>query len=111
MRNIPINLGGYRLMITELPTMKTREGKDGQTEVVTDNEGVTKFVVSVFAKVKGQKGEEIKVTLATDPGQQFEDGDLVELVDATISPYAFKNDRGETVAGVAFSAGGLKPRA
>jgi hypothetical protein len=109
MRNIPINLGGYRLMITELPTMKTREGKDGQTEVVTDNDGVTKFVVSVFAKVKGQKGEEIKVTLSTDPGQQFEDGDLVELVDATISPYAFKNDRGETVAGVAFSAAGLKP--
>ena len=109
MRNIPINLGGYRLMITESPTVKTREGKDGRDEVVTDNEGVTKFVVSVFAKVKGQKGEEIKVTLSTDPGSDFEDGALVELVDATISPSAFKNDRGETVAGVAFSAGGLKP--
>lgn len=110
MRNIPINLGGYRLMVTEPPTMKTREGKDGQAEIVTDNEGVTKFVVALFAKVKGQKGEEIKVTLSADPGQGFDEGDLVELIGATISPYAFKNDRGETVAGVAFSADGLTPR-
>jgi phage tail sheath gpL-like len=109
MRNIPINLGGYRLMISEAPTMKTRKGKDGTDEVVTDNDGVTKFVVSLFAKVKGQKGEEIKVTLSTDPGESFDEGDLVELVGATASPYSFKNDAGETVAGVAFSAAGLKP--
>lgn len=109
MRNIPINLGGYRLMISEAPTMKTREGKNGQEEVVTDKDGATKFVVSLFAKTKGQKGEEIRVTLSTDPGETFEDGDLVELIGATISPYAFKNDSGETVAGVAFSADGLKP--
>jgi hypothetical protein len=109
MRNIPINLGGYRLMVTESPTMKTREGKNGQAETVTDKDGVVKFVVSVFAKVKGSKGEEIKVTLAADPGEGFEDGDVVELIDASVSPYAFENDRGETVSGVAFSAGGLKP--
>lgn len=109
MRNIPINLGGYRLMITEPPTMKTRKNKDGQDEVITDEDGVTKFVVALFAKVKGQKGEEIRVTLSTDPGATFDEGDLVELVGATISPYAFKNDRGETVAGIAFSAAGLKP--
>jgi hypothetical protein len=109
MRNIPINLGGYRLMISEAPTMKTRKGKNGQDEVVTDNDGVTKFVVSLFAKIKGQKGEEIKVTLATDPGDGFDEGELVELVNPVASPYSFKNDRDETVAGIAFSAAGLKP--
>lgn len=109
MRNIPINLGGYRLMITEPPTMKTRKGKDGADEIVTDDDGVTKFVVALFAKVKGQKGEEIRVTLSTDPGESFDEGDLVELVGATVSPYSFKNDRGDTVAGIAFSAAGLKP--
>lgn len=109
MRNIPINLGGYRLMIAEPPTMKTRKGKSGQEEIVTDDEGVTRFVVSLFAKIKGQKGEEIRVTLATDPGEGFDDGDFVELVEPTLSPYAFKNDSGETVAGIAFSAKGLKP--
>lgn len=109
MRNIPINLTGYRLMISESPTMKTREGKDGQAEIVTDREGVTKFVVSLFAKTKGQKGEEIKVTLATDPGEGFDEGDLVELVSPAVSPYSFKNDAGDTVAGIAFNAAGLKP--
>jgi hypothetical protein len=111
MRNIPINLGGYRLMVTELPTMKTRKNDAGQDEIVTDENGTAKFVVSLFAKAKGEKGEEIKVTLAADPNTEFEEGDLVELVGATLSPYAFRNGRGETVAGVAFSAAGLKPTA
>lgn len=109
MRNIPVDLGGYRLMVTELPTMKTRKNDAGQEEVVTDSEGAAKFVVSLFAKTKGQKGEEIKVTLSTDPGQVIEEGDVVQLVNATISPYSFRNDRGETVAGIAFAAVGLKP--
>ncbi|MER7116693.1 hypothetical protein ACWGRK_20575 [Saccharomonospora azurea] len=109
MRNIPVNLAGYRLMVTEPPAMKMRKDDAGREVVVTDREGATKFVVSLFAKTKGEKGEEIRVTLDADPGEGFDEGDLIELVDARVSPYSFKNDRGETVSGIAFSAAGLKP--
>lgn len=108
MRNIPVLLNGWRLMVTEEPQLKTRE-VDGAAEVVTDRDGASQFVVSVFAKAKGEKGEEIRVTLGTDPGPGFEDGTLVELVGATVSPYSFKNSRGETVSGLAWRAMGLKP--
>jgi len=114
MRNIPVNLGGYKLMITEEPTMKTRELDDGKTEVVTDYQGVTQFVVAVFAKaraVEGQrapKGEEIKVTLTSDPGEGFEEGSYVELVDPRVSPWEMTRN-GQTSSGLSFRAAGLKP--
>ena len=109
MRDIPVNLGGYRLMITEPPALKMRKTGDGSLEPVTDGDGVNLFTVSLFAKRKGERAEEIRVTLTADPGGEFEEGDLVELIDATITPYSFKNDRGETVSGIAFKAAGLKP--
>jgi hypothetical protein len=109
MRNIPVNLTGYRLTIAEAPEMKMRKDEKGREEVVTDREGSPKFVVSLFAKVKGEKGEEIRVTLDADPGEGFVDDTRVELISPRVSPYSFKNDRGETVSGVAFSALGLKP--
>ncbi|MEJ2854878.1 MULTISPECIES: hypothetical protein [unclassified Saccharothrix] len=108
MRNIPVLLTGWRLMVTEEPALKTRE-VDGTAEVLTDRDGASLFVVSVFAKTKGEKGEEIRVTLTTDPGPGFEEGSLVELVGATVSPYSFKNAKGETVSGLAWRAVGLKP--
>jgi hypothetical protein len=108
MRDIPVVLSGWRLMVTEEPALKTRE-VDGTSEIVTDRDGVSQFVVSVFTKSKGQKGEEIRVTLGTDPGEGFEEGTLVELVGATVSPYSFKNGKGETVSGLAWRAVGLKP--
>ena len=114
MQQIPVNLGGYKLMVTEEPAMKTRT-VDGRDEIVTDREGLTQFVVGLFAKQrpaagqKAPKGEEIKVTLTADPGEGFEDGSYVELIDATVTPYSFKNDKGETVSGIAFKAAGLKP--
>jgi hypothetical protein len=49
------------------------------------------------------------VTLDADPGEGFVDDTRVELISPRVSPYSFKNDRGETVSGVAFSALGLKP--
>ncbi|TLW92093.1 hypothetical protein FFT09_14525 [Saccharomonospora piscinae] len=109
MRNIPVNLAGYRLMVTEPPAMKTRKDESGRDVVVTDKEGASKFVVSVFAKRKGDKGEELRVTLDADPGEGLDEGDLVELVQARVSPYSFKNSQGETVSGIAFSAAGVKP--
>lgn len=109
MRNIPVNLGGYKLMVTEGPTQKTRE-RDGVTEIVTDprTEAVL-YTVSLFAKAKGQKGEEIKVTLETDPGDEVEDGSLVELIEPRVSPYEFVNGQGEKISGIAFRAVGVKP--
>ncbi|WP_199432569.1 hypothetical protein [Qaidamihabitans albus] len=115
MRNIPINLGGYRLQVTEAPEMKVRKGDNGKDEVVTDANGVTKFVVGLFAKKRQEsgerreKGEEIRVTLDSDPGHEVNDGELVELIDPRVTPYSMKNERGETVSGVAFAARGLKP--
>jgi hypothetical protein len=69
MRDIPADLGGYTLMVTECPERKTRE-VDGRSEVVVDRAtNAAVFTVSLFAKlragdgVRRAKGEEIKVTL------------------------------------------------
>ncbi|SFE11486.1 hypothetical protein SAMN04487819_1082 [Actinopolyspora alba] len=108
MRNIPVNLGGYKLLVTEEPMQKTRE-RDGMTEVVTDAKtDLPLFIISLFAKAKGQKGEEIKVTLDADPGE-VEEGSLVELVDARVSPFDFVNGKGEKVSGITFRAAGVTP--
>ncbi|WP_037317175.1 hypothetical protein [Amycolatopsis orientalis] len=110
MRNIPVNLAGYRLTVSENPEMKMRK-VDGREEVVTDREGVTKYTVALMVKAKGEKGEEIRVTLDADPGEGFSEDDMtrVELIDPRVTPYSFKNDRGETVSGVAWGAAGMKP--
>lgn len=114
MRNIPVNLSGYKLMVMEPPVMKTRRGKDGSEEIVADQDGTVHFVVPINVRTPGEKGEEIKVTLTTDPtaqGVDFDYGTRVELIEPTVSPYSFKNDRGETVSGIAFRAKGLTPLA
>ena len=109
LRNIPVNLQGYKLMITEVPQEKTRE-KDGVQEFVKNHEGVQQFVVSLFAKRRVQPGEyagkgaEIKVTLTADPGEGFEEGVYVQLVDATVSHWE-NNGR----SGLSFKANGLTP--
>lgn len=115
MRDIPVNLNGFKLMVTEEPTTKTRETDDGRTEVVTDSQGATRFVVSLFAKRRPSepgervgKGEEIKVTLSTDPGDGFEEGSYIELIDATVSPWEIR-ENGRMSSGVSFKARGLKP--
>ena len=75
MRDIPVVLNGYRLTVVEPPAPKTREDDNGNEIPVTDRDGAVEFVVSLFAKQRVQpgqrapKGEEIKVTLATDPGR------------------------------------------
>jgi hypothetical protein len=111
MQNIPVMLNGYRMTVVDPPAPKVRE--DGST--VTNRDGVTQFVVSVFAKVRpvpGErvpKGEEIKVTLETDPGEGFDEGSRVELVNPRVSPYEIKGDNGRTVSGLSFRAMGLTP--
>jgi hypothetical protein len=111
-KNIPVNLSGYRLTVSENPEMKTRK-ENGVDTVVTDRDGVTKYTVALMVKAKCQKGEEIRVTLDSDPGEDFSEDEMtrVELIDPRVTPYSFKNERGETVSGVAWGAAGMKPLA
>ena len=87
MRDIPVVLSGYKLTVVEPPAPKTRTDDNGAQVPVTDRHGVTQFVVSVFAKLRvgpgerAPKGEEIKVTLLTDPAS----------IDAFAADYQRKN--------------------
>jgi len=113
-RNIPIVTSGYKLTIVEPPAPKTKDdGRGGQT-VVVNRDGVTQFVVSVFAKLRpaaGQrapKGAEIKVTLETDPGDGFGEDSQVELINPRVSAYQMGAGK-DMRAGLSFKATGLKP--
>jgi hypothetical protein len=113
MQNIPVVLDGYRITVVEPPAPKTRE--DGS--FVTNREGVRQFVVHVFAKVRpgpdgrAPKGEEIKVTLETDPGPGFDEGVRVALVDPRVSPFEIKSDNGRVTSGLSWRAMALAPAA
>jgi hypothetical protein len=115
MRDIPVMLNGYKLTVVEPPMPKTREDGQGGQVLVTDRDGVTQFVVSLFAKLRalpGQrvpKGEEIKVTLETDPGEGFEEDVRVELVNPRINAYQIDSPDGRSISGISFKATGLKP--
>ncbi len=115
MRDIPVNLGGYKLTVVEPPGPKLREVTPGVMEAVVDRQGVAQFVVALFAKLRvgagerAPKGEEIKVTLATDPGAGFEEDARVELIDARLNAYQIDTEDGRSISGVSFKALGLKP--
>lgn len=115
MRDIPVVLSGYKLTVVDPPAPKTRTDDNGAVVAVTDRQGVTQFVVSVFAKLRvnhgerAPKGEEIKVTLATDPGEGFGEDVRVELVDPRINAYQIESDNGRVNSGISFKAMGLKP--
>jgi hypothetical protein len=115
MRDIPVMLNGYKLTVVEPPVVKTREDGQGGQVVVTDRDGATQFVVSLFAKLRGlpgqrvPKGEEIKVTLETDPGEGFEEDVRVELVNPRLNAYQIDSPDGRSISGVSFKATGLKP--
>src|SRR6187200_2911692 len=117
MRDIPVMLSGYKLTVVEPPAPKLREDGRGGWVPVTDRQGVTQFVVSLFAKLRvgpgerAPKGEEIKVTLATDPGPGFDEDTRVELVDPRINSYQIDSPDGRSISGLAFKALGLKPAA
>ena len=69
-KDLPVILTGHRLSVVEPPCPKTQE--DGT--VIISRDGVTQFVVALFMKLRPQpgqrapKGEEVRVTLETDPG-------------------------------------------
>ena len=115
MRDIPVILSGYKLTVVEPPAPKTRDDGNGGQVAVVDRQGVTQFVVSLFAKLRVQpgerapKGEEIKVTLATDPGEGFGEDTRVELIDAKLNAYQIDTEDGRSISGISFKAMGLKP--
>ena len=125
LKNLPIVLDGYRLMIVDAPEMKMRKDKKG-VEVPDTIYGTEdpKYTVSLFIKRKPSpdgfksKGEEIKVTLLSDPGPDWEEGQYVSLrgVTASITAIPHKNASSATdtadaigYVGWQFTAEGLSP--
>ncbi len=116
MRNLPVLFDGYSLTVTEPPEPKTFEDDNGKAVLATDRDGNQMFVVSLFVKQRRTeeggrrpKGEEIRVTLEIDPGEEFGDGDQVELVNPRVSPYQMTNANGVvTNSGISFRASTVK---
>jgi hypothetical protein len=114
LRNIPVELSGYKVLVTEDPAVKTREGKNGVAEVVTDYAGATQYVVALFLKPlpneqgRTGKGAEIKCTLETDPGDVVSEGDRIELINPRVSHWENEID-GRQMSGLAWRATGVKP--
>jgi hypothetical protein len=116
LQNIPANLGGFRLMVTEAPAVKMREVNGQQVPVTDRDTGQEQYVVVLFAKPRpraGQragKGEEIRVNLPGAPAEEVEEGDYVELVNLVINTYEMRGEDGRiTASGMWFKADGLKP--
>lgn len=117
MQDISVNLANYTLMVTEEPTVKMREGGNGELVQVTNRAGEVQFVVSLFVKAaplpgRRSKGEEITVNLPADPGEGFDLGTYVELINPVINTYEIpdrENPRKIASAGIWFKADGLKP--
>lgn len=109
LKNIPVLLNGYKLQVTEEPTVKMRQDDQGNEIVATDFQGATQYVIYVFAKPLDEngkprgKGEEIKVTVETEPGD-VDGGDRVEFVNPRVSHW--QNDFG---TGLSWKATGVKP--
>jgi hypothetical protein len=116
-KDLPVELGGYKCTVVDSPRPKTRDDGSGNQVTVTDRNGVVQFVVSLFVKQRAEpgerapKGEEIKVTLATDPGPGFEEDTRVELIAPRINSYQIDSPDGRSISGLAFKALGLKPAA
>src|SRR6187397_2211404 len=114
-RDLPVMLSGFKCTVVDPPAPKTRDDGSGNPVTVTDRNGVTQFVVSLFVKQRvgpgerAPKGEEIKVTLSTDPGPGFEEDTRVELIGPRINSYQIDTDDGRSISGLAFKALGLKP--
>lgn len=115
MRDIPVILNGYKLTVVEPPAPKMRDDGRGNLVTVTDRQGVTQFVVALFAKLQvpaGQrapKGEEIKVTLTADPGEGIYEDMRVELISPLLNAYQIDTEDGRSISGISFKAAGLVP--
>jgi hypothetical protein len=120
LRNLPVVLDGYTLMITEAPEVKMRTDDDGNVlgPKLVYGTDQPEYVVSLFAKrtadANGRKGkgEEIKVTLTSDPGEDWTEGQYVALRRCTVSLTAIPHPtvrNAFSFAGLSFQAEGLSP--
>ncbi|MEC3975932.1 hypothetical protein [Amycolatopsis sp. H20-H5] len=117
MQDIPFISSGYKFMVTEAPTMKMRESDNGELVPAEDRRtGDIPFVVMLFAKprpVEGQrssKGEEIKVTVTAEPGDEITEGSYVELVNPVLNTWQTVGKDGRiSGSGLWFKAHALKP--
>lgn len=106
MRNVPVNLAGFKLRVVEEPAVKVDQEGVVKTVYGTDD---PLYVVGVFAKPVATedgyrgKGSEFKVTLATNPGDVAE-GDVVELNGPTVSLWEMDGR-----SGLSWKAASLKP--
>jgi len=105
MRNIPVNLSGFKLRVVEEPSIKVDQNGAVVTAYGTDE---PLYTVAVFAKPVATdcyrgKGEELRVTLTSSP-EGIEEGDLVELIAPTVS---FWERDGRS--GLTWRAQGVKP--
>lgn len=120
MRDIPAQTSGYTFMVTGEPEGKTNE--DGSPYRPKDREGNRReqpFSVLLMAKPKPvpgeprrKDGEEIKVNLPRDPGEGFDPGTFVELLNPVLNTFEMRDDEGRiSNAGIWWKADGLKPAA
>jgi len=117
LQDIPVFMGHFKVMITETPAAKMKRNTDGVEVPATDREGRPQYVVTVFVKPvpreggRKLKGEEVKVNLGpVFPGEDFEEGDYVELINPVVNTYELTNDQGRiTGSGLWWKADGLKP--
>ncbi|MFG1881114.1 hypothetical protein [Micromonospora sp. NPDC049102] len=106
MRNIPVNMSGFKLRVVEEPSIKADQDGKVLTAYGTSD---PLYTVAVFAKPVATedgyrgKGEELKITLSADPGQ-IDEGDLVELIGATVSHW-----ERDGKSGLSWKAKGVKP--
>jgi hypothetical protein len=113
MRDLSVNFMNYLLRVVDEPSQKQK--RDGSGPVV-DRSGAIQYAVSLFAKriaAEGEwapKGEEIRVTLETDPGEGYQEGMRVELIDPRVNAWEIRDEEsGRVSSGLAFKALGLKP--
>lgn len=116
LRNIPVVMEHYKMRVTEEPVVKTKKNDMGEIVPVTNWEGARQYLVSLLIKPRPQegqrqgKGEEIRVTLETDPGDEVEEGMVVELINPRVSHWENEFD-GQKRSGLSWRATGLKPAA
>lgn len=111
MRNIPVLLDGFKFVVVEPVGPKMVE-KDGRQTVAVDKQtNATLFLVVLFAKPlpdpetgRAGKGEEIKVTLETDPGEEITEGMRVELINPRVTHW-----ENEGRSGLSWRASGVTP--
>ncbi|WP_083680402.1 hypothetical protein [Pseudonocardia sp. Ae263_Ps1] len=107
-------LDDYKLTVVEPPAPKTRRDGDRTEVPETEPDGTPQFMVSLFAKLtvrtdqRAPKGEEITVTLTSDPGDGFPEDTRVRLIAPKVTLHSVDAPDGRTKPTLEFTATGLE---